>query len=413
MWLFNRRWPAWLMNELRTALRGGPQSHTVHVGYEKAGLVLHEGERAVPWNADAVLVEAALKLPNVLHQRKADFSLRLPGTDPIPADSLRPEEGGDRHRIVFRLPTPAASTEASMRWRERELGRVAINVLSADEYLRGLRVELPTFFVRIGQQTVACQTFVATQCRGWSAGAQIASRTASLAPLVDLGLNVVFRCERDGTSHEVPIALAGSQMQVKQALISATPRRLPKRIGAWTATWRVGQHVLASQRVRAISQRYFQNSLRISDTRFVAVDHQKRLSVRRQLPALADVARLGPCFLVSSREAGMAGQCILQVHAQVPGGVQSPLLLEQELLVTDGPTMFTPGTVDAADLAQVTAFELRMKTFTIGVLPLCPVPTASFNSEGGFQAPPDFLWTSAADEELTERLNRLMNGGRN
>ena len=272
---------------------------------------------------------------------------------------------------------------------------------------------MPSFFVRIGHQTVSCQTFVATQCRGWYAGAQITSRSLSLAPLFDLGLNVQFRNERDGSTHEVPVTLAGSQMQSKQALITASPRRLPKRIGAWTATWRVGDLPLASQRVRAISQRYFQNSLRISDTRFVAMDHNKRLSVRRQLPALSDVLRLGPCFFVSSREVGMAGMCPLQVHAQVPGGVQAPLLMEQELLVTDGPTMFTPGTVDVADLAQVTAFELRMRTHTIGVLPLSPVPTAHFNAEGGFQSPPDFLWTSAADEELTDRLNRLMGGGRN
>jgi hypothetical protein len=209
------------------------------------------------------------------------------------------------------------------------------------------------------------------------------------------------------------VALAGSQLQSRQALIAASPRKLPKRIGAWTATWRVGEMPLASQRVRAISQRYFQNSLRISDTRFVAMDRSKRLSVRRQLPPLSEVMRLGPCFHVASREPGMAGLCQLQVYAQVPGGVQAPLLLEQELLVTDGPTMFTPGTVDVADLQQVSAFELRMRTHTIGVLPLSPVPTANFNNEGGFQSPPDFLWTSAADEELTERLNRLMGGGRN
>jgi len=410
MWPFNRRWPAWLMNELRSALRGGPQSQALHIGYEKAGQVLHDA--AVPWNADAILVEATLKLP-LAHQRKADFTLRLPTGESVPAENLRPEEGGDRHRLFFRLAVPPESLEATLTWRERALGRVAINILTMDEFLRGLRVELPTFFVRIGQQTVSCQTFVATQCRGWSAGAQIASRTASLAALSDLGLNVVFRCERDGVSHEVPVALAGSQMQAKQALIAATPKRLPKRIGAWTATWRVGERILATQRVRAISQRLFQNSLRISDTRFVAVDHFKRLSVRRQIPPLADVTRLGPCFLVSSREAGMAGICTLQVHAQVPGGVQAPLLLEQELLVTDGPTMFAPGTVDAADLAQVTAFELRIKSYLVGVLPLSPVPSATFNGEGAFHAPPEFLWTSAADDELAERLNRLMGGGRN
>jgi hypothetical protein len=410
MWLFTKRLSAWLMNELRTAVRGGPQSQALHFGYEKAGLTLHDA--AIPWNADAVLIEASLKL-TAAQQRKADFSLRLPLGEAIPAESLRAEEAGERHRIVFRLPPPPRTTEVGVFWRERQLGKLDLPVVTAEEFINGLRVEMPSFFVRIGHQTVACQTFVATQCRGWYAGAQIVSRTLSLAPLFDLGLNVQFRNERDGSAHEVPVTLAGSQMQGKQALITASPRKLPKRIGAWTATWRVGDLPLGSQRVRAISQRYFQNSLRISETRFIAMDRSKRLNVRRQLPPLNEVLRLGPCFFVSSRELGMAGMCQLQVHAQVPGGVQAALLLEQELLVTDGPTMFTPGTVDVADLTAVTAFELRMRTHTIGVLPLSPVPTASFNNEGGFQSPPEFLWTNAADDELSERLNRLMGGGRN
>src|SRR5262245_3162096 len=409
MWPFIKRLSAWLMNETKSLVRSGPQTSALYFGYEKAGLPLHDA--AIPWNADAVIVEASLKLTGA-QQRKADFTLRLPLGESIPAESLRAEEAGERHRVVFRLPTPPRTTDAGLFWRERQLGRLELPVLSGEEYIDGLRVDLPSFFVKIGHQTVACQTFVAPQCRGWSASAQVTSRTLSLAPLFDLGLNVQFRNERDGSTHEVMVTLAGSQMQSRQALISASPRKLPKRIGAWTATWRVGDLPLASQRVRAISQRYFQNSLRISETRFVAMDRNKRLSIRRQLPPLSDVTRLGPCFWVSSREPGMAGMCQLQVYAQVPGGVQSPLLLEQELLVTDGPTTFTPGTVDVADLQHVSAFELRMRTHTIGVLPLSPVPTANFNSEGGFQSPPDFLWTSAADEELTERLNRLMGGGR-
>jgi hypothetical protein len=411
MWPFTKRLSAWLMNETKSLVRGSPQSQALYFGYEKAGLTLHDA--AIPWNADNVVVEASLLKLTGAQQRKADFTLRLPLGESIAAESLRPEEAGERHRLIFRLPTPAHSTEAGLFWRERQLGRIDLPILSAEEYINGLRVDMPSFFVKIGHQTVACQTFVATQCRGWSASAQVTSRALSLAPLFDLGLNVQFRNERDGSTHEVMVTLAGSQMQTRQALISASPRKLPKRIGAWTATWRVGDLPLASQRVRAISQRYFQNSLRISDTRFVAMDRSKRLSVRRQLPPLTEVMRLGPCFHVASREPGMAGLCQLQVFAQVPGGVQAPLLLEQELLVTDGPTMFTPGTVDVADLQQVSAFELRMRTHTIGVLPLSPVPTASFNNEGGFQSPPDFLWTSAADEELTERLNRLMGGGRN
>ena len=102
--------------------------------------------------------------------------------------------------------------------------------------------------------------------------------------------------------------------------------------------------------------------------------------------------------------------CQLRVRAQVPGAVQPPLLLEQEVLITDGPTMVAPGTLDAADLTQVSGFELSVRGEPLGVLSLCPAPTAVFTSEGGFKAPHDFAWSAAAEEEMTERLNRLLEG---
>jgi hypothetical protein len=43
-------------------------------------------------------------------------------------------------------------------------------------------------------------------------------------------------------------------------------------------------------------------------------------------------------------------------------------------------------------------------------LSLCPAPTATFNSEGGFKPPPEFTWSTAADEELNDRLSKLIEG---
>jgi hypothetical protein len=106
----------------------------------------------------------------------------------------------------------------------------------------------------------------------------------------------------------------------------------------------------------------------------------------------------------------MAGICTLEVRAQVPGAVQSQPLLNQQVLITDGPTAVAPGTLEIGDLNQISSFELRLKQETLGILSLCPAPAASFTTEGGFKPPADFPWSAAADEELTERLNRLLDG---
>jgi hypothetical protein len=88
-------------------------------------------------------------------------------------------------------------------------------------------------------------------------------------------------------------------------------------------------------------------------------------------------------------------------------------MLEQQVLITDGPSLVAPGTLDAGDLHQVNGFELTVRGQVLGSLSLCPAPTANFTAEGGFKPPHEFNWTAAAGEEMNERLNRLMeNRGR-
>src|SRR5262249_19193418 len=157
---------------------------------------------------------------------------------------------------------------------------------------------------------------------------------------------------RGGSVQMVPAQLNSSQLGERQALVAVVPKKFPRRIGTWQGTWILAGRQLATQRVRAISQRHFQRSLRISDTRFVLQNLKGKVTVARQMPPLEELSRAGPCFLVSSGELGMAGLCQLQVRVQVAGAVQAPVVLEQNVLITDGPTMVAPGTLDVADLVQ-------------------------------------------------------------
>jgi hypothetical protein len=409
MWHWIKRWRDWATTEFWPMNRLTPRSQALRFSYEKAGLVVND--QPVPWNAEAVLVEALLRLPGNATRQKTDFHLRLAGEEMISAEQLRRQESGEGWRAWFRLPPPGRAVDVELIYREHVLGQVNIPFLPRADFLAGLRLLMPTLFVRLGNESVACQTFVANQCRGLVASALLASQT-SLAPLLDLDLQVVFRCERSESSWAVPVTLCGPQLAGKQALLTVTPPRHPRRLGAWTATWMLHEQPLATQRVRGISQRHFERSLRISDTRFVVQREGGPVFLTRQVPPLADSRRIGPCFLVSSGEPGMAGQCRLQVAAQVPGAVRNPLLLEQDTLVTDGRVMVAPGTLDAADLTEVAGFDLSVRGRSLGFLSLSPAPTAAFTPEGGFKPPPEFNWSPAAEEEMLERLNRLMDGRR-
>jgi hypothetical protein len=406
MWHWIKRWRDWAMNDFWPLYRISPQPQALHYSYEKAGLTLHD--QPIPWNAEAVLVEALLRLPPGASRRKSDFLLRLPNEQPVPAEQVRRLEDDDRYGVQFRLPPPTSAAAVEVLYRNHVLGQLTLPFLSREEFLQNLRLQLTALFVRIGAENVPCQTFVASQCKGLLASAVLVSPT-SLVPLLDMDLQVEFQGER-GAAQRTPARFASSQLAGRQALLAVMPRRHPRRIGAWTATWLLGDRPLATQRVRAISQRHFQRSLRISDTRFVVQAGGEPVRLARQAPPVEGSVRVGPCFLVSSSEPGMAGLCPIRVAAQVLGAVQPPLLQEQDVLVTDGPAMIAPGTLDVAELTQVSGFELSVKGRVLGVLSLRPAPTAVFTSEGGFKPPNEFAWTAAAEEEMTDRLNRLLEG---
>jgi hypothetical protein len=199
-----------------------------------------------------------------------------------------------------------------------------------------------------------------------------------------------------------------TQLMDRQALVSVVPRRLPRRLGSWLVTWYLGERPLATQRVRAISARTFQRSLRVIDTRFIHESKSGRVHVSRQPPSLVEMARSGPCFLVSSSEPGMAGVCRLSMKPQSDDAPTHAEDMEHDLLITDGPTMFAPGTFDAADLVGVTGFELSVNGLLLGALSTSPIPIATFNGEGAFRPAAEFSWSPAAEEELNDRLGRLL-----
>src|SRR4051812_35163201 len=107
-----------------------PTSHNpgqagLHVRYEKAGLILDA--LPIPFNADAVIVEANVRLPKGPPRAKQDFTLRWSADEPsVPAELLMPETPRTPMRVFFRVRKPKATSLASIHWREHLLGQVEV-----------------------------------------------------------------------------------------------------------------------------------------------------------------------------------------------------------------------------------------------------------------------------------------------
>ncbi|HSQ55291.1 MAG TPA: hypothetical protein VLM40_06055, partial [Gemmata sp.] len=247
-------------------------------------------------------------------------------------------------------------------------------------------------------------------CRGLVVSAVLRSEYR-LAPLADLGLVVEFRNEATGRTHAAPISLTAEQRAAQETLVTAICPKRPRRAGAWTVAWRLGDRVLANSRVEVISARRFEDSVRAIDARFAVAGKDGLVRIFRAPPAAGAFDRVGPCFLIRGSEPGAVGRCKLAIFAVSPGNPNATLLLEREMLVTDAPSAFAPGLLVVEDLARVGAFELRLNGRVLCTASLSPVPPASLTAEGGFKPSPDFSWTPAAEEELQERLGRLGNSG--
>src|SRR5262249_35732243 len=160
-------------------------------------------------------------------------------------------------------PPPGGPATAEVLYRSSLLGRLELPYLPREAFVRNLRLQLPTFFVRLGEDSVACQPFVSSQCKGVVVRGLLTSPTR-LAALPDLDLEVESRSARGTATQRVRARLCGSQLGGRQALVTLAPRRFAKGITTWTITWLVAGQALATQKVKAIGLRSFQRSLRIS-----------------------------------------------------------------------------------------------------------------------------------------------------
>lgn len=397
-----KRWDE--MRDLWHLFRGSlPRLEGLSYAYEKAGLTLEN--QPIPWCADGVLVGASVDMPQQAPRAKGDFELRV-GSARCLAESFRVEGPLQTTRLQFRVAAPPQSTAIELLWRGRSLGQLFLPILSENEYVRKLSLDMPTAGVRIGNRVVACRTYVATQCQELLVSGILQSPT-NLAPITDLGLRVEVRREEGGATASAFAELSSSQRKSRQALVTVVPPK-PKRLGTWQINWHLGELPLAAHTLRAISLKHFLRSLRVCQARFVLQDKRGQISIDRHLTTRKDVARVGPCFFITSSEPGMAGWCKLQVRAHVKGAIRPPLLEEQDVLITDGPHPFAPGTIAVDELDGVTHFELRTGRIVLGTLPLSPVPSALFTQEGGFVAPDTFDWSPTAEEQLREKLGKLL-----
>jgi hypothetical protein len=400
-------WNASLKQKLSRAvrrLRKKPYVQTRRFGYEKAGLQI--ADEPIPWNAETVWVEATIQVAAGRVWGKEDFHLHVPDRPPLVPTLVTPADPKQAVHVVFRMPPPQRAVTVGLYGEGKLLDQMHLPFLSAEEFLRELRLESPVVCACLGPYSVTCRAVVEGQCRGYSAGAILVSPT-SLLPIIDMPVRVDFINAVTCSTQSVTVPLANTALVSRQAVLSVVPPRRPLWFGKNMIRWSVADRQLGQTEIHAISPEAFRQSLYLVESRCLSGGKGEPGATGARRLAPGENRGLRPCFLVASREPGVAGLCPLEVRVRFRHSGSRPVLLHQDVLVTDGPSPCLPDRAFDDD-SPVLAFELYHGEELLGVLTVSPAPSAYFTSEGGFQGLEEYTWTRHADEELMSRLQRLM-----
>jgi hypothetical protein len=380
-----------------------PWLHHFRCEYEKAGLRVDA--EAVPWNADAVLVHARVSLSPARGWHNSDFELRASGWYPLIAISLVPCEEEDVFEVHFRCPPFQRPMLLTAFCRGNFLGQIRLAYLSADAFLKSLHVEGATAVASLGKLEVPCSTVVEGQSHNFIATA-ILSSCHSLLPLVDFNLAAEFHEQTTHRRLVIRPRLNAAQLKSRQACLCAT---IGHRFQVWrelSVRWRVEDRALAHCEIRAISKAAFQESLYVVESRYLYQEVHGALAAAQHLSPPEGDSYPRPCFLLASRELGVAGICPLEVHVHFRQRTRPSMVLRKEMVIMDGPSLFSP--VIPVKGEEIRGFELFSQGRLLGALGVGPAPVATFTKEGGFKATEDYAWTAWAEDELVDRLHRLM-----
>ena len=383
--------PLWmrLLRDLAEPKRGWvlrrPRTLNLACGPTLAG---RDRTGAVPWCAAGAWVAAEVRTSRPAGRT----GFALAGLTAIPLVPTEVLATDGVLRLLFRTPTPSQATTATLLWRGRAIGRAALRFTPEPAYRADLTASCG-IVARLGTHQVAADAVVAKQCRGLVAGLTL-SHPEGLMPLSTLSVRAIYTRSKLPPV-EVPIATDAARL-CGASLTLAVPLAAPG-LGRAAVAWQIGGVEVARATIHGVSRQRFRANVRVAEAGFMIAAATGVEAVRHPPPRFD--GPIGPRFVIVGR-AGWAGQIGYDVRAT--GGGPS---WRGHTLVTGEPGALPLGLPPGS--GELTGFELRLSGNLVSATLARPVPSATFTAEGKFAPPPDFPWTNAADDELTDRLERL------
>lgn len=358
---------------------------SVFVRSEIAGQTLDAP--AVPWCADALIVEVTATLPRrtIL---ATEFTLALPGQPPRPAETIARIAKSTDSRITFRAPVPTSSVTGEILWNHHRLASVTVTVQSARQYLTTLSFKPPTVILEFKHSKLQAQAsaWIPSQV-GRATAALAIMATGSLLPLLGLTPTIQIPSGKQPVVQRPILTLAS--LQGRQLLWLTDLPRPHATVRDCILRWQLDGIDVAEMPVRYLRRTQLEKSVRVSGGRWAP---------------LRDIVIPVPQYLLVSMIPGVAAE--VELRSQIRGKEETPLV-HQHLLI-DRPTPLIDAGRAYQTLPDDAVAELFLGKQLLASLPRTGLMAAQINSEGGFQSPHSVIWSPMAEEELQKKLLDLL-----
>ena len=356
------------------------ENKALQLGYESNGLKVLSP--IIPWFAEKIFLEVAIRFPDKFLCSASDFNLHLGKSFSIPGNHLHinDAEGHKAGKVEFQLDNLSKDSKAKIFFKKKLISEIEIPFLSKEAFLASVEVHAPALHCNFDSQIVSCQSFFMAGCKGVSVSAMLSSKygAAFLSNLdasisIDVGTGIPAKMvarisNTEGSKSFIPIVFPlGS---------------LPKKIGNMKISFLLEGIKIGSMICQGITANSFSKMIVVSKQSFVVWKKNGELDFVDELPQLEPEVRFGPTFWVGTKVDGLAGFADIKIQGYLHGSHQPLCFWEGKVLATSTPAPIAPVNLGPESFKEISYFEVLSGKNSIAMIKLGSKPTVQFTAEG-------------------------------
>lgn len=356
------------------------ENKALQIGYEYKGLRFVSS--IIPWFADKVILEVAIRFPDKFICSAADFKLQLNPASSISATRLQINEGTGQKsgKVEFVLDNPRRVGKVRICFKKKLISEIEIPYLAKEFFISSVMIQSPELNCNFDGHVIACQSFLMSGCKGVSVSAILSTKYGlSFLSQLEVSLQIDVGSESPVTLISKVPPCDDSQSCVPVVFPLAT---LPKKIGNMKISFLVEGLKIGSIICQGISSSSFSKMIVVSRQSFVVWKKDGELSFVDELLELDDDSRFSPCFWLATKVDGLAGFADIKIQGYLHGSHQPLCFWEGKILVTSTADLMVPVNLGPESFKEVSYFEILSGKNSIGLIKLGSKPTVQFTSEG-------------------------------